>query len=261
MKYIITEEQHNRINEITVYKGGMDVRPIYKDIIEFLNQEISNKKRIEAVKYYVKNVLGYPEKFKNKKAKEYDAALDRDWLDDIPEQLKKPEVLSNIAYFLMNKFFKLQKFGELEYYVEHNRSNSNTYWFFDPELEIVVGYITCSQQNIENEHVEFPYDSWVINTAAVDVGLSGRGYGKQMYLAIIDDVDVLFSDNYLYMDSLNIWVNILPKYVYVGAYLDDEKPKRITAKSKVLKHEFVKRYFATKNPKLIKVRGSDDDDD
>jgi len=70
-------------------------------------------------------------------------------------------------------------------------------------------------------------------------------------------------------NSANFLKKALEKYVNlhcelkvcVDALFYDKKPKRLLPKTPVLKHEDVLRYFATKNPKLIKARGSNDEDD
>jgi len=261
MKYIITEEQQNRINEITILSGDMSVSPTYKDILDIVKNNYGNKIYYKALKEYVKNVLGYPEKFKKEDAKDYGKSLWSDDTGDISEELKNPEVLANLGYFMAKKFLKLRMLGELECYVKKGSLFSKTYYFFDPELEICVGYINCTSLDGEYGGIYIPRNSYSITTSQVDEGLIGRGIGKQMYLSVLEDVDVLLSDTMLYTDSLNIWVNILPKYVYVGALFHEKKPKRILPKTPVLKHQDVLRYFATKNPELIKARGSNDDDE
>jgi ribosomal protein S18 acetylase RimI-like enzyme len=261
MRYIITEEQQNRINEIMILSGDMSVSPTYKDIIDIVKNNYGDKRYYKALKEYVKNVLGYPEKFKKEDAKDYGEALWTTEVDSIPEELKNPEVLANLGYFMAKKFLKLRMLGELECYVKKGPLFGKTYYFFDPELEICVGYINCSSLDGEYGNVNLPSNTYSVTTSQVDEGLKGRGVGKQMYFAVLEDVDVLLSDTLLYTDSLNIWVNILPKYFYVGALFYDKKPKRILSKTPVLNHEEVLRYFATKNPKLIKARGSNDDDE
>lgn len=261
MKYIITEEQHNRINEIIIIQGSMSVSPTYKDILDIVRNDYGNKAYYRAIREYVKKVLGYPEKFKKKDAKDYGEAAWTTNTESMPEELKNSEVLANLGYFMAKKFLNLRMLGELECYVRKGSLYGKTYYFFDHELEICVGYINCISLDGEYGGVYIPRNSYNITTSQVDEGLIGKGIGKQMYLSVIEDVDVLLSDTMLYTDSLNIWVNILPKYVYVGALFHEKKPKRILPKTPVLKHEDVLRYFATKNPKLIKARGSNDDED
>jgi hypothetical protein len=261
MKYIITEEQQNRINEISILQGSMSVSATYKDILDIVKDDYGDKAYYKAIREYVKNVLGYPEKFKKKDAKDYGEAAWSNDTDSMPEELKKPDVLANLSYFMAKKFLEIRMLGELECYVRKGYLYSRTYYFFDPELEICVGYINCTSLDGHYGKVYLPSNSYSITTSQVDEGLIGKGIGKQMYLSVLEDVDILLSDTMLYTDSLNIWVNILPKYVYVGALFYDRKPKRILPKTPVLKHEDVLRYFATKNPKLIKSGVSNDDND
>ena len=44
MKYLITESQYNRINEISVYEGGMDPSESYESILTIIKNKIVNKK-------------------------------------------------------------------------------------------------------------------------------------------------------------------------------------------------------------------------
>ena len=252
MKYIITEEQYNRVNEINVVKGSMPVGATYKDILDLVKDDFGDKEYYKTVKQYVKKVLGYPKEFKKRDAKDYGEAALTDDIDVMPEELKRPDVLANLAYYMAKKYLKVEMLGNLECYIWKRSVFGKVYYFFDPELEICVGYINCSTSDGFLGGIDFPNNTYSINTSQVDEGLKGGGYGKQMYLSVLEDVDYLLSDRMLYNDSLNIWVNVLPKYVYVFALFDYKKPVRITPKTPVLKHDDVLRYFATKNPKVLK---------
>ena len=59
MKYIITEEQHKRVNEITIFNGVMRVSPTYIDVLDIVIDDIGEKTYYKSVKQYVKKVLGY----------------------------------------------------------------------------------------------------------------------------------------------------------------------------------------------------------
>jgi hypothetical protein len=180
MKYIITEEQQNRINEISIYQGSMSVSATYKDILDIVKDDYGDKAYYRAIREYVKKVLGYPEKFKKKDTEDYgDAALFND-TDSMPEELKKPDVLANLAYFMAKKFLKLRMLGELECYVKKGYLYGRTYYFFDHELEICIGYINCTSLDGEYGGVYLPSNSYSITTSQVDEGLIGKGIGKQM---------------------------------------------------------------------------------
>ena len=252
MKYILTENQYRRISEISVIKGRMSVSDTYTQILDSIRNKVKDKTYYKAVKDYFKNVLGYPEKIKKGKIEDYAEDLFNGDIRNLPKEFRNSDVIANLTYHLAKLYLKVKNIGELECYIEKD-SFGRTYYFFDPELEICIGYITCKNISGDYHSIRLPNDSYTVSTSQVDEGLSGRGYGKQMYFAIIEDVQVLLSDTMLYTDSLNIWVNVLPKYVYVGAIIEDKKkPRILTPKTPILDHDYVVRYFATKNPDYIK---------
>jgi len=255
VKYIITEQQYKNINEITVFDGVMRVNPSYKDILDIIIGDIGEKTYYRSVKQYVKNVLGYQKKFKKRDVKDYGRAAMYDNTEDMSEELKKPEVLSNMAYLMAKKFLKVKMLGELECYIK-KYSSDKQYFFFDPELEMCVGSVYLNKR-FEDDYlgaISLPEESYSVSLSKIDSDIKGMGYGKLMYLAVLSDVDVLMSDKSLYTDSLNIWVNVLPRYALTGAVMNDGKLKIIKPTTPILKHEDVSRYFATKKPNSIKLK-------
>jgi hypothetical protein len=262
MKYIVTEEQYKLISEIRVQEGTWDITDSYVDIFNIVKERVNEKNIKNAVKDYIKNELGYSlTKFKGSDAKKYTKLfpdnIEGDY-NDIPSELKTKDVLSNLAYYLAKKFLRIKRLRGLDCFIEQPRWGGKQYFFFDPELEQSIGSIAIKEISDFFGDVKFPKNSWAVSTSGLDKEAKGTGLGKQMYLAVIDDVDVLFSDNFLYLESLNIWVNVLPNYVYVGAVFNNvhKKPRRLSPKTKILDHEEVKRYFATKSPELIKIKTS-----
>jgi len=258
MKYIVTEEQYKLISEINIQQGTWDITDSYVDIFTIVKERVNEKNIKNAVKDYIKNELGYKlTKFKGSDAKKYTELFPDNFEGDydIPSELKTKDVLSNLAYYLAKKFLRIKQMNGLDCFIEQ-RAGGRQYFFFDEELEQSIGSISIRRISEYFGDIKFPRDSWAVSTSGLDKESKGTGLGKQMYLAVINDVDVLFSDNFLYLDSLNIWVNVLPNYVYVGAIFNntDKKPKRLSPKTKILNHEEVKRYFATKRPELIKVK-------
>lgn len=262
MKYIVTEKQSKLLSEINVQQGTWEMTDSYVDIFTIVKDNVGEKKIKNAVKDYIKNELGYSlTKFKGSDVKKYlELFPDNFSFDDenIPSELLTKDVLSNLAFYFAKRFLKLKKLGGLYCFIEISRWGGKQYFFFDPELEQSIGSIAVKEMEENYGNVKFPKDSWTVSTAGIDEETKGTGLGKQMYLAVIDDVDVLLSDNFLYLDSLNIWVNVLPNYVYVGAlFKDTDKiPKRLSPKTKVINPESVNRYFATKQPELIKIKTS-----
>jgi len=258
MKYIVTEKQYKLISEINIQQGSWDPVDSYVDIFTIIKERVNEKNIKNAIKDYIKNELGYKlTKFKGSDAKRYSQLFPDNFEGDydIPLELKTKDVLSNLAYYLAKKFLKLRKLGGLDCFIEMTY-NAKQYFFFDSELEQSIGSISVRKASDFFGEVKFPKNSWAVSTSGIDSESKGTGLGKQMYLAVLDDVEVLFSDTFLYLESLNIWVNVLPNYVYVGAVFNDvhKKPRRLSPKTKVLDHEEVKRYFATKYPELIKIK-------
>lgn len=191
MKYIITEQQYKRVNEITIRDGVMRVIPTYKDVLNIVIDDIGEKTYYKSVKQYVKKVLGYQKKFKKQDVKDYGRAAQYDNIDDISEELKKPEVLSNMAYLMAKKFLKVKMLGELECYVKPFASDKQ-YFFFDPELEMCVGSVYLNKiGKIKLKAISLPEESYSVSLSQIDDDIKGMGYGKLMYLAVLSDVDVL----------------------------------------------------------------------
>lgn len=253
MKYIITESQYNRINEISVYEGGMGHSKSYENLFDVIVEKVGNKTFRDSVKDYLKNEMGDNPKKKDKEFsfKSYGKKIRGLYYgyDDTPLlDYVGTDLLSNMAYFLSKKFLRVIPLGTLECYI-HKERGSREYYFFDPELQMSVGSIRlrpttyCKKGNC-----------WEVSLSGVDEEVKGSGVGKAMYSAVLDDVDILFSDDTLYTDSLNIWVNVLPKIAYVFALMNNaaDNIKKILPKTKVLDHEKVAKYFATKNMDSLK---------
>jgi len=253
MKYIITESQLQRLNEITVLNGSMGVGNSYENLISDIFQDKGKEKVKKLIGKYLKEVLGYEFKYDiaDYNLKDYVTDLKtRDYYSIYSKTLKSKDTLSNLAYFLVKSLYGFKKLGNLEVY----KTKLNEFYFFDPLNEICVGVIDLKKPTTnEYGNITFPRKTLQVSLARVDEGLLGTGVGKEMYLALLDGVDVLFSDSALYETSLNIWVNVLPKYVFVGGITIFDEIVKITPKTKIKNHNIIRAYFATKNPELIKT--------
>jgi hypothetical protein len=72
-----------------------------------------------------------------------------------------------------------------------------------------------------------------------------------MYLTLLDEYTWLISDTSLYNDSLNIWVNVLPKYATVGYINEYDNLMKLTSMKNINKND-IKRFVATKTQTIYK---------
>lgn len=167
-----------------------------------------------------------------------------EYLNDFPKILRKSSVYCSLAYYLAKNIYKMNQYEGLEY-IKLKSGTSINYFFFDPEIEEFIGIIDIQKTLL------LPYNSYSVNLSQLEKEYIGRGYGSRMYLCILDNVDYLRSDSGLYMDSLNIWVNYLPKKVNVWAVLDNDKIKRMDTK-KFISPDNVKYFVGSKKRSELK---------
>jgi hypothetical protein len=240
------------IEEISFYGGkmGRDIEDtlynvidnalkeskIIKELINFAKEEffldLSDIDPSELYEYWRGAGQGYGVKIKKNKLK----------------KLKERYFWSAFMYRLAKNNFKLKKSQGLEFL-----EIQNDYFFFDPELKDYVGFMVCSKLGKSAWTTNaIKKSALCVNTSAVDKAFHGLGYGKKMYLAVIDDAGCLLSDTGLYESSLNIWVNVLPKYVKYVGYVDDEDNIQKISGNVGLKQYHIKRFFATNDPSFFK---------
>lgn len=258
MKIIVKESQLRKIQEISTFKSAHYTDPSYEKLFDFFDNQRNFTKLIEK---YLKNVLGF--RMKDVNVGDYADYLTSGRADiyHIPQELRKVDVKSNLAYFLAKNFGGLKKLGNLEALPLFGSGDGKMYYFFDPELEESIGYIGLTTPyggKFEDRTIKIPKGSKSVYESSVDKEVRGSGIGKEMYLSILEEVPILFCDSILSQNSLNIWVNVLPRFVYTGAIVEkgynyDYKTiiKQITPKTKIMDHEDVYVYFATKNPSLM----------
>lgn len=241
---IITEKQLKKITEINLSQGVQEFEKSWSVVFDYVNRKFTSKKIKKLIEKYFTEKLGI-------EISEGDMEriiANFPYIDgDIPE-LKNQDVLSNLAYFLAKKsedWFKLGNLGCLKWGYE-------IYIFFDLELQESIGHIKIQESN-NQDYYEVP----VVYTSSLDKEIKGQGYGKEMYLAILDDIPMLGSDKYLSKESLNIWVNVLPKYVYVIAKLEDRSQYVSMMGKNKPNYTEVERYFATKNKEIFKYNLSE----
>lgn len=248
MKFFLTKKQVRNLSEVWMGRGklrGSDQS--YEKIFNEIDNDFSEGTILrKALKEYFKNVLG--KELSKNKIEDLASRIHR--YDELPE-LKNEDIRSNLAYFLAKKFLKIKKAGNLEYVKLSAGFSDYLLVFFDPELEISVGHITLSYG-----YPIFGETPRVIDFSSVDEPFIGKGFGKEMYFALLDMFKIVGSDKSLYGESLNIWVNVLPKVANVFAYLEGGGYIQIIPGKNPPKPDMVDRYYATKSKKIIrKING------
>lgn len=241
------------VDEIAVYSGVLDREiedslydvinkavkksKIVKELISFAKQEffidLSNVDHEDLESYWEQGGNSSFLEIKNKKHK----------------KLEQRFFWSAFMFRLVKKYLKLKKFEELLFF-----SIQDNYFFFDGELKDYVGFIKCSKLK-DKDFFQSPIkkSALCVDISAVDKAFKGMGYGKKMYLAVIEDAGCLLSDTGLYPESLNIWVNVLPKIVEYVGYIDEYgNLKKITNKNNFDRGD-VKRFFATNDISFLKA--------
>jgi hypothetical protein len=243
-----------QIGEISLYSGVMD-RTVESEIIGLLNMKLSGREIINKLR-----------KFASRLAIDLSTVDDNELLDywgdvenngTVPKVKKKKLVgltknsfWSSFIYYLVKTNFKLKKYDDLEFI-----KKNNNYYFFDADIEDYIGFIVCDQLKDIGQRFKFPIkkSASVVVSSAIHGAFKGQGYGKKMYLAVIEDAGCLLSDTGLYPESLNIWVNVLPKYVkYVGFVDINGDLKKM--KGPIEKYsDTIERFFATNDPSFLKL--------
>ena len=241
MDIVLTETQYQKIYEITIANGKMK-DDVYPKFMEFMNYKFSEKKILKKTKEYFEGVVGI-EKFKKNFGSDYINDLEigispnQETLNgrDLKKVFKKIDVISNLCFYLARSFLKMKKGVELLYTKVHYQT-SECYFFFDPELEELVGRMTIDESNGNNAQVSL---------SAVDEFSKGKGIGKNMYLTILNIYDTIYSDTILYPDSLNVWVNVLPNYAKSFGYINSSRRKKKFSPGTKINFDDVYRFYAS----------------
>jgi hypothetical protein len=214
MRYIITESQLKTLQEVGIGKGTFNISPV-KYFWTFING-FSERKRVNAFRnYYTKVVGANVDDLSDDNILEFYDELDELGTSALPKKLKSKKILSGFAFYLATKFTKLKNGRGLVYFTDETESRN--YYFFDPASKLFVGRIGTNRSDITSG------DSYKIKMTAADKSLIGMGYGTEMYLTILDDVDYLISDGTLYPTSLRVWTSTLPKYSNVWVMNGDSE--------------------------------------
>lgn len=241
MDIVLTETQYQKIYEITIANGKMK-DDVYPKFMELMNHNFSAQKILKKTKEYFEEVVGI-EKFKKHFGYEYVNDLEMGISPtqrtlggkDLKKVFRNIDVISNLCFYLARSFLKMKKGVELLYTKVHYQG-SECYFFFDPELEELVGRMTIDESNGKNG---------LVSLSAVDEFSKGKGIGKNMYLTILNNYDTIYSDTILYPDSLNIWVNVLPNYAKSFGYVDSSRRKKKFRLGTKIDFDDVYRFYAS----------------
>jgi hypothetical protein len=226
MNYIITEKQEILLKELYVAQGKFDIKPViyfYRYLIKNVLDK-KKKKVFEITRLFFKNELGISiKKFNDDQLETYirdigdneSGGTRLNILRGYPKVFRNPSTIVSLSYFIAKNLFKVYEYEGLEY-VKIVDNPLNGFFFFDPEIKEFVGYFETKKS------LSLPGKSMKVVLSAVEKEYVGRGYGARMYLCILNQIDYLMSDDTLYPDSLNMWVNYLPTKVNVWAKLYEE---------------------------------------
>jgi hypothetical protein len=246
MKYLITETQQKKLEELTtagswgktdvdekifhaVYdKLGTRIAKLIREFLtDVMGKDVSNISDIDLIDYFETRGL---------------------WSKGFPKYFKSPDTISGLNYYLAQKVFKLKKGNhELDYFTIKMYGEIQ-YYFFDSELELSIGYMSIRPFDPSYLHYVYallPSKTFKVSLSMIDDKLIGMGYGKKMYLTVIDTVKCLVSDELLYKGSLNMWVNVIPKYVSYSGYITADKKVIKLPTNKRLRYDDIDCFFAS----------------
>jgi hypothetical protein len=240
-----------QIGEISLY-GGVLERTVESEIIQFLNRKISEREVINKLRKFASKLGIDLSSVDDYELSDYWGDVENN--GTVPKIKKKKLVgltknsfWSSFIYYLVKTNFKLKTYDDLEFL----KKNDN-YYFFDSVLEDYIGYMACTELRDIGSYFPIKKSALVVNSSALHRAFKGSGYGKKMYLAVIEDAGCLLSDTGLYSESLNIWVNVLPKNVEYVGYIDAENNLR-KLRGPIDKYsQNIQRFFATNDPSFLK---------
>ena len=214
-KYIITESQRKFLfEEISISSGLMDFMPFTK-AIEKLQKLLGDDAFKNEVRTYLTNVAALSDsEIKRLIKKDYN--LDK--LEYRTRPSKKTDLISGMIYYIFNNNFSKKESEGISYFEFVEFGSQKIRYYFDEELETFIGFLAFGERTYANRRCAVVGGIEVIHTA------KSRGYGKFMYLSLFNNYSVIKSDDNLFEESLNIWVNVLPRYCNV--WLVDETRKK-----------------------------------
>lgn len=259
MKIIITESQYNELKEIYYSEGTLDRFPLadaidvviaigFRKFYKFLEDYLIKNYdlNLDEIDYAKKTIRNYLEEISNHwHAKKFEAKIKNRKL----KFLQDYKVISHIVYKFFKNYMNTHSFGDVKF-MKYKQGYDITYWFFDKEEKSFLGMIKGSYLRETDADPKLMYKlgkkSFVVSLSSLKPDMKGMGYGKQMYLAVLDDSGTILSDKNLYSESRNIWIYALPKYVKTAGYIDDSNQLvELDGEEPNVRDNEIYRFFAT----------------
>lgn len=179
MKYVVNERQYNLLNEIHYSNMDWGETDIEDKFLSTLTSHPSVRKLtlFNRVRDYFENVVGLDTSGMN--LMDIEAYVDDIYGLNIPKKLDdsfyNKDVIGGLCYYLAKVLFGLKMGSTGLSYIE---TQNNQFWFFDDELEEIVGYVLVAKFNPKNWYRI--YKLFPQNTMMMKLVLSDQsGYGKK----------------------------------------------------------------------------------
>lgn len=255
MKYIINEIQYKKLEEISISRGDTYAKEIFEPIIQYLLETLGMERLIRRIELILQEKFNLKtNKIDNfeKKMKDFINSLLVDHLSIKGKKLNfvsDPETFSQILYILFKEQRRMENYGRLSFFVDSSPNHSDYFFFAEDRY---IGFIkTVTMDSDEDFDGRLPSNTKKIVISALEPMMKGMGYGKEMYLAIISRLDALLSDNFLFEESLAIWLHALPKNVWVGFFVNgEEKAEPVGEFDRYDDHE-IDCFIATKKRSVV----------
>lgn len=260
MKILITESQYSELKEIYYSEGTLDRFPLsdaidvvksigFKDFYKFLESYVEKNYNIDLdeIDGSKKRIKNYLEDISNSwQSKEFKTKIKNNKL----KFLNDYKVISHIIYKFFKKSMPIYEFGDVKFFKWKEPSSVN-FWFFDSSEKTFLGVIKGQylDQTLEVPRIikKLGKKAFVVSLSSLKPDMKGQGYGKLMYLAVLDHCESILSDKNLYPESRNIWIHALPRYSKNAGYITNDYDFYTIDDPDEIKHgsSDIHRFFAT----------------
>ena len=229
MKYLIKESQYKRLEEISLSRGLFE-KEIFGPVVQCLIDEVGIDYIVESIKNILIRYYNFDNDFDKKDRKKINKKI-TDFIDNLIgddlyikgkklDVLTDPEIIEHIFYLICSNVKNMRSSGRVKY-IKYKTSLGNYCYLFFTENKY-IGFIEITKNH--EMSLLTPTGTYKVSLSALEPLMKGIGYGKDMYLAILNNISVLLSDSFLFEESYNLWTKNLPKYVkFVGFFVEDEE--------------------------------------